>query len=55
MRSDSESIQQYMFEMNLKFHGFCVTSDRDIVQAVPLEILQGDKKFYEYLVKSNDQ
>ena len=56
LRSDADSIQQYMLYLNAQFDELGgVLSDRDIAEIVPLELLQGDDNFFEYIFTSNER
>lgn len=56
MRPDSQPIQQYMFELNERMNHIwpgISSSKVDIREIVPLEIMEGDKEFFDYVYDSN--
>jgi len=56
MRPDCQPIQQYMFELNERMSRIwpgISTSKLDIREVVPLEIMEGDKEFLDYVYDSN--
>lgn len=55
LRSDAGPIRDYMFDLNLKFEKLGITSKEDIVEVVPLELLDGDDNFFEYIFTSNQR
>ena len=44
-----------MFEINERFEQIWgPSSEKDINQVVPLEVLKSDEKFFNYIVESNE-
>ncbi|CAL1265972.1 unnamed protein product [Larinioides sclopetarius] len=56
LKEDIKDIADYMFEVNEKLGKYSsTTSDADIVEVVPLEVLKENEEFYDYIVTSNDK
>ena len=44
-----------MFEVNERFEQIWgATSEKDITQIVPLDVIQSDEKFFNYIYESNE-
>ncbi|XP_064485017.1 cap-specific mRNA (nucleoside-2'-O-)-methyltransferase 1-like [Ornithodoros turicata] len=55
-RQDTKDIQDYMYELCCRFEKISsVTSDDDITDVVPLEILNDDQDFFKYIKDSNEE
>jgi hypothetical protein len=57
LRGDIRDIvRAYMYEINIMQNKYAVDSEPDDVQSiVPMSILKGNEKFYDYIRNSNDQ
>jgi len=53
-REDCKVITDYMYHVNEKLWKFGSTSQKDILEVVPLEVLTSDSDFYNYIVSSNN-
>lgn len=53
-RSDSGPIRDYLFEVNLRLHELKI-HDIDVNHIVPMSVLEGDQRFYDYIIKSNNR
>lgn len=55
-RPNTKDIQDYMYELCCRFEQISSpTSDLDIVEVVPLEILNDDDRFFNYVLNSNNR
>ena len=54
-REDCDTIADYMFHVNERLWKFGSTSQTDIVEVVPLNVLLSDSKFCDYIVSSNNR
>ncbi|GIY57075.1 cap-specific mRNA [Caerostris extrusa] len=55
LKDDSKDVADYMFEINEKLTKYLTTtSEKDIIEVVPLNILKENEDFYQYIVTSND-
>ncbi|XP_052271632.1 cap-specific mRNA (nucleoside-2'-O-)-methyltransferase 1-like [Dreissena polymorpha] len=55
LRGDREPVRQYFHEVNLALNKYLVsTSMEDVNEIVPMEYLQNNGPFYEYMCNSND-
>lgn len=54
-RGDCDAIRKYMFDINEELWKLGTTSNEDVTQCVPLEIIFKDKKFYKYILDSNNR
>ncbi|KAK7072367.1 Cap-specific mRNA (nucleoside-2'-O-)-methyltransferase 1 [Halocaridina rubra] len=52
-RDNIEDVYEYLFEVNKRLEG--LHSSMDVTELVPLDVLKEDRKFYEYMVNSNDE
>ncbi|XP_065834532.1 cap-specific mRNA (nucleoside-2'-O-)-methyltransferase 1-like [Oscarella lobularis] len=52
LRSGSETIHDYLFQINERLNA--MRPDEDVVEVVPLEIIQKDSGFSEYMTNSNE-
>ena len=54
-RAETETVHDYMFEVNERFEQIWgATSEKDITQIVPLDVIQSDEKFFNYIYESNE-
>ncbi|XP_069684844.1 cap-specific mRNA (nucleoside-2'-O-)-methyltransferase 1 [Periplaneta americana] len=53
-RKDCDSIADYMYHINELLWKYGTTTDQDIVEIVPLEIMTSDDNFYNYIIQSNN-
>ena len=53
LRSDSNAIHDYMYEINIKINKL-KDSDIDIREVVPVSLMKEDSSFYEYIFNSNN-
>ncbi|PNF43830.1 Cap-specific mRNA (nucleoside-2'-O-)-methyltransferase 1 [Cryptotermes secundus] len=53
-REDCNIIADYMYHVNEQLCKFGSTSNKDIVEVVPLEVLTSDHNFFNYIVHSNN-
>lgn len=51
-KSNTDAIRQYLFDVNLYLYEN-MNSDSDINELVPLDVLQADENFYNYIYDSN--
>jgi len=60
-RPDTDNVSQYLHQVNkllndLKFDlGGRTRSESDVVEVVPVDLLQQDKQFFDYIVRSNNE
>lgn len=55
-RPDAKDIEDYMYELSCRFKEISsVTSQLDIVEVVPLEVINDDAVFAKYIRESNDR
>jgi len=54
-REDTKVIADYLYHINEKLWKFGSTSQKDILEVVPLEVLTSDYNFYSYIVSSNNR
>jgi hypothetical protein len=54
-RKDCDVIADYLYHVNEQLWKFGSTSDNDIVEVVPLEVLTSDDQFFNYIVNSNNR
>ncbi|KAJ8309113.1 hypothetical protein KUTeg_013987 [Tegillarca granosa] len=55
MKSDIESVRQYMHEINVDLNKYMSsTSLEDVTDVVPLDVIQNDKDFFTYMYDSNN-
>lgn len=52
-KPNTDTIRNHLFEVNQMMFGNCHSS-YDIMELVPLEVLQNDKKFFNYIYDSNN-
>ncbi|CAG0894632.1 unnamed protein product [Darwinula stevensoni] len=52
MRADSADVRDYLFELNCRL-GELSKADTDIIEVVPLQFLQEDEGFFDYICNSN--
>ncbi|MPC39189.1 Cap-specific mRNA (nucleoside-2'-O-)-methyltransferase 1 [Portunus trituberculatus] len=53
-KEGTEDVYKYLFEMNERIIGLSSTS-MDIVELVPVEDLQADQEFFDYMYSSNNE
>ncbi|XP_063774937.1 cap-specific mRNA (nucleoside-2'-O-)-methyltransferase 1 [Pseudophryne corroboree] len=53
LKAGIEDVRNYLFTVNLRLNQLR-NSDQDVNLVVPLEVLRGDRQFYEYMVRSNE-
>lgn len=55
-RKNTKDIEDYMYEQCCRFEQISSpTSDTDIIEVVPLEILNDDDRFFNYILNSNNR
>lgn len=54
-REGSKDIQDYMYELCCRFQQISAASTIDILEVVPLEILNDDDSFFHYILNSNNK
>lgn len=55
-RKNTKDIEDYMYEQCCRFEQISsATSDTDIIEVVPLEILNDDDRFFNYILNSNNR
>lgn len=52
-KSNTDAIRQYLFDVNVYLYDNCNT-DSDITELVPLEVMQNDEIFFNYICDSNN-
>ena len=54
-REDATSVEQYMWHINKQLDAFSgALCDDDVTSIVPLELMEGDKEFFNYIYESNN-
>ncbi|KAG8429653.1 hypothetical protein GDO86_019589, partial [Hymenochirus boettgeri] len=53
LKDGIEDVRDYLFGVNLRLNQLR-NSDRDVNLVVPLEVLRGDRQFFDYMVRSNE-
>ncbi|XP_066451385.1 cap-specific mRNA (nucleoside-2'-O-)-methyltransferase 1 [Eleutherodactylus coqui] len=53
LKVGTEDVRNYLFTVNLRLNQLR-NSEQDVSLVVPLEVLRGDRQFYEYMVRSNE-
>ncbi|KAM4040522.1 LOW QUALITY PROTEIN: cap-specific mRNA (nucleoside-2'-O-)-methyltransferase 1 [Anomaloglossus baeobatrachus] len=53
LKVGSEDVRNYLFTVNLRLNQLR-NSEQDVTLVVPLEVLRGDRQFYDYMVRSNE-
>uniref|UniRef100_A0A665T9Y8 Cap-specific mRNA (nucleoside-2'-O-)-methyltransferase 1 n=1 Tax=Echeneis naucrates TaxID=173247 RepID=A0A665T9Y8_ECHNA len=53
LKPGSDAVREYMFKVNLKLNQLKST-DRDVTEVVPLNIIKDDTDFYHFMVNSNE-
>ncbi|XP_075060543.1 cap-specific mRNA (nucleoside-2'-O-)-methyltransferase 1 [Mixophyes fleayi] len=53
LKAGIEDVRNYLFTVNLRLN-VLRNSDQDVNLLVPLEVLRGDRPFYDYMVRSNE-
>lgn len=55
-RANTDTIQRHLFEVNQHLHDKNSTTDwEDILELVPMSVLEADKEFFDYIVSSNNR
>ncbi len=55
MRAEAKIVRNYMWEVNERLHTMWgPTSKRDLVEVVPVSVMQQDEQFYNYIIESNE-
>ncbi|XP_053316574.1 cap-specific mRNA (nucleoside-2'-O-)-methyltransferase 1 [Spea bombifrons] len=54
LKTGIEDVRNYLFTVNLRLNHLR-NSDQDVNLVVPLEVLRGDRQFFEYMVRSNER
>jgi hypothetical protein len=54
-REDCKVIADYLYDVNEKLWKTGSTSQKDILEVVPLEVLTSDTDFYNYIISSNNR
>ncbi|KAL5008105.1 hypothetical protein ScPMuIL_013686 [Solemya velum] len=55
LRSDADTVRQYMHEVNLDLNRYMTaTSKEDVREIVPMDVLENDMDFFEYICTSNN-
>ncbi|XP_040286721.1 cap-specific mRNA (nucleoside-2'-O-)-methyltransferase 1 [Bufo bufo] len=53
LKVGTEDVRNYLFTVNLRLNQLR-NSEQDVNLVVPLEVLRGDRQFYDYMVRSNE-
>ncbi|XP_013416099.1 cap-specific mRNA (nucleoside-2'-O-)-methyltransferase 1 [Lingula anatina] len=53
-RQDAQAVTDYMYHINLALEKMGSTSDNDIIEVVPDNVMRSDHKFVDYIITSND-
>lgn len=54
-QEDYKVIADYLYRVNEKLWKFGSTSQKDILEVVPLDVLTSDNDFFNYIVSSNNR
>ncbi|XP_044128802.1 cap-specific mRNA (nucleoside-2'-O-)-methyltransferase 1 isoform X2 [Bufo gargarizans] len=53
LKVGTEDVRNYLFTVNLRLNQLR-NSEQDVNLVVPLEVLRGDRQYYDYMVRSNE-
>lgn len=55
LRENSQAVHEFMFNVNVRINKLKKEDILDVVEVVPLHILQEDEEFSSYMIKSNNR